>query len=79
MTIVMAKGRALRELVLAEAPNQAVIRKASADPGNAIAESAVQDSVLAKEARSNLTRGQVERFKEMRQHRQKVFDETSRE
>jgi hypothetical protein len=79
MTIVMAKGRALRELVLAEAPNQAAIRKASADPGNAIAKSAVQASALAIEARSNLTRGQVERFKEMRQHRQKVFDETPRE
>jgi Spy/CpxP family protein refolding chaperone len=30
MEIVMAKGRALRELVLAETPNQAAIRQASA-------------------------------------------------
>jgi len=69
MTIVMAKGRALRELVLAEAPNQAAIRKASAHPGNSIAESAVQASALSIEARSNLTPEQVERIKEMRQHR----------
>jgi Spy/CpxP family protein refolding chaperone len=79
MKIVMAKGRALRELVLAETPNQAAIRQASADLGNAIAEAAVQASALAKEARSILTPEQVERFKEMRQHRQKVFDETLRE
>lgn len=79
MEIVMAKGRALRELVLAEAPNQAAIRQASADLGSAVAEAAVQASALAKEARSILTPEQVERFKEMRQHRQKVFDETLRE
>jgi len=79
MEIVMAKVRALRELVLAETPNQAAIRQASADLGNAIAEAAVQASALAKEARSILTPEQVERFKEMRQHRQKVFDESLRE
>ena len=76
---VMAKGRALRELILAEAPDQGAIRQASADLGNAIADAAVQASALAKEARAILTPEQVERFKEMRQHRQKVFDETLRE
>ena len=76
---VMAKGRAWRELILAEAPDQGAIRQASADLGNAIADAAVQASALAKEARAILTPEQVERFKEMRQHRQKVFDETLRE
>ena len=54
MTIVMVKGRALRELILAEAPNQAAIRKASPDPGNPIAEAAVQASTLTKEAGRSL-------------------------
>ncbi len=76
---VMIKGRTLRELILAEKPDQAAIRQASAELGNAIADAAVQASVLAQEARSILTPEQVERFKEMRQHRQKVFDETLRE
>ena len=76
MEIVMAKGRALRELVLAETPNQAAIRQASADLGSAIAEAAVQASALAKEARSILTPEQVERFKEMGWHHRKVFNRT---
>jgi Spy/CpxP family protein refolding chaperone len=76
---VMIKGRALRELILAGTPDQAAIRQASAELGNAIADAAVQASVLAKEARSILTPEQLEQFKEMRQHRQKVFDETLRE
>jgi Spy/CpxP family protein refolding chaperone len=75
---VVAKRQALRELILAEAPDQGAIRQTSADLGNAIADAAVQASALAKEARSILTPEQVERFKEMRQHRQKVFDETLR-
>jgi len=69
MTIVMAKGRALRELVLAEAPNRAAIRKASTDAGNSVVETEVQSYALAKDARSILTAEQLERFKEMRQHR----------
>jgi Spy/CpxP family protein refolding chaperone len=77
--VVMTKGRALRELVLAETPDQTAIRQASAELGNSIAEAAVRASVLAKEVRSILTPEQVERFKELRQHRQKVFDETLRE
>ncbi len=76
---VMAKGRTLRELILAETPDQTAIRKASADLGNAIADLAVQASVLAKEARSILTPQQVERFREIRQRRQKVFDQTLHE
>ncbi len=75
---VRTKGRALRELILAEAPDPRAIRQASADLGQAIADAAVRASALAKEARSILTPEQVERFKEMRQHRQKVFDETLR-
>ena len=69
MTIVMAKGRALRELVLAEAPNRTAIRKASIDPGNSLVETEVQSYVLAKNTRSILTAEQLERFKEIRQHR----------
>jgi Spy/CpxP family protein refolding chaperone len=76
---VMIKGRALRELTLAETPDQAAIRQASAELGNAIADAAVRASVLAKEAQSILTPEQVERFKETRQHRQKVFEDTLRE
>jgi Spy/CpxP family protein refolding chaperone len=74
-----ARGRVLRELVLAETPDPGAIRQASADLGNAIADAAVQASALAKEARSILTPQQMERFNAMRQHRQKVFDETLRE
>ena len=73
---VMIKGQTLRELILAETPDPAAIRQASAELGNAIGDAAVQASALAKEARSMLTPEQVERFKEIRQHRQKVFDET---
>ena len=76
---VIIKGRALRELILAETPDPAAIRQASAEIGTAIGDAAVQASVLAKEARSILTPEQVEQFREMRQHRQKVFDETLRE
>ena len=76
---VKAKGMALKELVLAETPDETAIRKASADMGNAIADAAVQASALAKEARSILTPEQLERFKEMRQQRQEVFRETMRE
>jgi Spy/CpxP family protein refolding chaperone len=76
---VKAKGMALRELVLAETPNEAAIRKASADLGNAIADAAIQASALVKEARSTLTPEQWEKLKEMRLHRQKVFRETVRE
>ena len=76
---VKAKGVVLRELVLAETPDEAAIRKASAELGNAIADAAVQASALAGEARSILTPEQVEKFKEMRLHRQKVFRETMRE
>jgi Spy/CpxP family protein refolding chaperone len=76
---VMIKGRALRELVLAETPDPAAIRQASAELGNAIADAAVQASVLAQEARPILTPEQVNKLKELRQRRQKVFDETLRE
>jgi hypothetical protein len=73
------QGMALKELVLAETPDEAAIRKASTDLGNAIADAAVQASALAGEARSILTPEQVERFKEISRHRQKVFHETMRE
>ena len=76
---VMIKGRALRQLILTGTPDQAAIRQASAELGNAIADAAIQASALAKEARSILPPEQIEQFKEMRQHRQKVFDETLRE
>ena len=79
MESVRAKGRALRELVLAETPNQAAIRETAADLANTIGDLAVQASTLAKEARSILTPEQVERLKEILQRRQKVFDETLRE
>ena len=46
---------------------------------NAIADAAVQASALAREARSILTPEQVERFKEISRHRQKVFHETVRD
>jgi Spy/CpxP family protein refolding chaperone len=76
---VKAKGRVLRDLILAETPDQEAIRKASGDLGNAIGEAAVQTSSLVKEARSILTPEQLERVKEMRQRRQKVFQETLHE
>ena len=76
---VKAKGRILRELIMAETPDQEAIRKASVDLGSAIAEASVQMSALAKEARSIVTPEQLERVKEMRQRRQKVFHETLHE
>ncbi len=69
----------MRELVLAGTGDEAAIRQASAELGKAIADAAIQASVLAKEARSILTPEQLEQFKKMRQHHQKVFDETWRE
>jgi Spy/CpxP family protein refolding chaperone len=76
---VKAKGMALRDLVLADVPDEAAIRKASADLGDAIANAAVGASAIAGEARSILTPEQMEKFKEMRQQRQKVFRETMQE
>ena len=76
---VIAKKRALQEFVLAENPDPAAIRQASADLGNAIAEAAILGSALAQKAQSILTPDQFNRFREMRQNRQKVFDETLRE
>jgi Spy/CpxP family protein refolding chaperone len=76
---VIANKRTLQELVLAEKPDPAAIRQASADLGNAIAEAAVLGSVLAQKAQLILTPDQFDRFREMRQNRQKVFDETLRE
>lgn len=76
---VIAKKRALQEFVLAENPDPAAIRQASADLGNAIADAAVLGSSLAQKAQSILTPDQFDQFREMRQNRQKVFDETLRE
>jgi Spy/CpxP family protein refolding chaperone len=76
---VIGKKRALQEFVLAEKPDPAAIRQASADLGNAIAEAAILGSALAQKAQSILTPDQFNRFREMRQNRQKVFDETLRE
>jgi Spy/CpxP family protein refolding chaperone len=76
---VIAKKRALQELVLAENADPGAIRQASADLGQAIAEAAVLGSTLAQKAQSILTPDQFNRFREMRQNRQKVFDETLRE
>ena len=76
---VIAKKRALQELALGENPDPAAIRQASADLGNAIAEAAVLGSSLAQKAQSILTPEQVTRFREMRQNRQKAFDESLRE
>ena len=55
MKAVIAKKRALQELVLAENPDPAAIRQASADLGNAIADAAVLGSSLAQKAQSILT------------------------
>jgi Spy/CpxP family protein refolding chaperone len=76
---VIAKKRALQELALGENPDPAAIRQASSDLGNAIAEAAVLGSSLAQKAQSILTPEQVTRFREMRQNRQKAFDESLRE
>jgi Spy/CpxP family protein refolding chaperone len=76
---VIAKKRALQELVLAENPDPAAIRQASADLGNAIGEAAVLGSTLAQKAQSILTPEQLNQFREKRQNRQKAFDESLRE
>lgn len=76
---VIAKKRALQELALGENPDPEAIRQASTDLGNAIAEAAVLGSSLAQKAKSILTPGQVTRFREMRQNREKAFDESLRE
>jgi Spy/CpxP family protein refolding chaperone len=76
---VIAKKRALQEFVLAENPDPAAIRQASADLGNAIADAAVLGSSLAQKAQSILTPDQFNRFREMRQNRQKAFDASLRE
>ncbi|MHB8770207.1 MAG: Spy/CpxP family protein refolding chaperone [Syntrophales bacterium] len=73
---VIAKKRALQELALGEDPDPATIRQASADLGNAIAEAAVLGSSLAQKAKSMLTPEQLTRLREMRQNRQKAFDES---
>jgi Spy/CpxP family protein refolding chaperone len=73
---VIAKKRALQELVLGENPDPAAIRQASADLGNAIAEAAVLGSSLAQKAKSILTPEQLTRLREMRQNRQKAFDKS---
>ena len=76
---VIAKKRALQELALGEDPDPAAIRRASADLGNAIAEAAVLGCSLAQKAKSVLTPEQLTRLREMRQNRQKAFDESLRE
>jgi len=76
---VIAKKRALQEIALGENSDPAAIRLASTDLGNAIAEAAVLGSSLAEKARSILTPEQLTRFREMRQNRQKAFDESLRE
>jgi Spy/CpxP family protein refolding chaperone len=77
--IMMARKRALMELVLAGNPDPAAIRKASADLGNAIADAAVGASLLARQAQTILTPDQWKRFQEMRQSRQRAFDAALRE
>ncbi len=79
MEAVRAKGGVLRELILADSPDEAAIRQAAAELTKTIGYLAVQASTLTKEARSILTPEQVERLKEILQHRQKVFDETLRD
>jgi Spy/CpxP family protein refolding chaperone len=76
---VIAKKRAFQELALGENPDPTAIRQASADLGNAIAEAAVLGSSLAQKAKSILTPEQLTRLGEMRQNRQKAFDESLRE
>ena len=75
---VIAKRRALQELVLGEDPDPAAIRQASDDLGHAIAEAAVLGSSLAQKAKSILTPEQLTRFREMMQNRQKAFDKSLR-
>ena len=76
---VKARGGILRDLILAETPDQEAIRRASGDLGSAIAEASVQISALAKEARSILTPEQVEKARELFHRRQNIFRETMHE
>jgi len=76
---VMAKKRALQELVLGDNADPAAIRQASADLGNAIAEAAVLGSSLAQQAKTILTPEQLARVREMMQNRQNAFDKSVRE
>lgn len=73
---VIAKKRALEELVLGENPDPAAIRQASADLGNAIAEAAALGASLAQKGKAILTPEQLARLREMRQNRQKAFDKS---
>ncbi len=75
---LIAKKRALQELALGENPDPEAIRQASTELGNAIAEAAVLGSSLAQKAKSILTPEQLARLREMRQNRQKAFDESLR-
>jgi len=79
MKTLIAKKRALQELALGEDPDPGAIRQASADLGNAIAEAAVLGSSLAQKAKSILTPEQLARLREIRQNRQKAFDNSLRE
>jgi Spy/CpxP family protein refolding chaperone len=76
---LIVQKRVLLESALAENPDPAAIRQAADDLGKAIAEAAVLGSSLAQKAQSILTPEQVNRFREMRQNRQKAFDEALRE
>lgn len=76
---LIVQKRALLEIALAENPNPAAIRQAADELGKAIAEAAVLGSSLAQKAQSILTPEQVNRLREMRQNRQKAFDEALRE
>jgi Spy/CpxP family protein refolding chaperone len=79
MKDLIAKKRALQGLVMAENPDPAEIRQASAELGHAIAEAAVLGSALVQKAQSILTPEQFKRLREMQESRQKAFDETLRE
>jgi len=76
---MMARKRALMELVLAGNSDPDLIRKASADLGNAIADAAVEASPLARQAQAILTPDQWKKFQDMRQSRQRSFDAALRE
>jgi Spy/CpxP family protein refolding chaperone len=76
---MMARKRALMELVLAGNSDPDAIRKASADLGNAIADAAVEASSLARQAQAILTPDQWKKFQDMRQSRQRSFDAALRE
>lgn len=76
---VIAKKRSLQELALGENPDPEAIRRASTDLGNAIAEAAVIGSSLAQKAKSILTPEQLTRLREMRQSRQRAFDQSLQE